>query len=295
MENFYEVVIIGGGPAGLTAALYLGRAGVKTLVIEGGDGFGGQMTISPLLENVPGFYGPGADLTCDIMDQIGKYESLSFEYEEVRKVEHTAGWEHRFRTTLQTGDSFYSNYVIAATGARPINLDVPGEERDHVHYCATCDGAFYKGKSVAVVGGGNSAMQYALELAEYCRVVSICTNEPELHGEQNLIDKVKSKENIRVYPCFETIEITDEQIRAKGGYGLIVDGIFIAIGHKPKTNYYDNCAKERGFFLTDEYCAVNSQGFYAVGDCRKKPFNQVVIAMADGCIAALDIVRKLVN
>ena len=163
----------------------------------------------------------------------------------------------------------------------------------HVHYCATCDGAFYKNKDIVVIGGGNSALQYALELAQYCNKVEICTVMDKLQGEQNLIEKVENNKKIKVNYCFVTNKIDKHSVYAEDDSKLAADGVFIAIGHKPDTSYYNNCAKEKGLFLTDELCAVNSQGFYAVGDCRKKPFNQVVIAMSDGCIAAMDIIRTM--
>lgn len=292
----YDVIIVGGGPAGLSAALYLGRANVRTLVIDKNFG-GGQIISSPLLENVPGFYGPGAVLATAMKDELDKYPSIEFEvFSEVVNVIKGADGFEVFTDTLDLPLTAAS--VMIATGAEPIKLNLGNEEK--THYCVTCDGALYKEKDVAVIGGGNSALQYALELVRYgSSYVYICTNEAALRGEESVKEEVLGNAKIEVIYNFNSTSFEDNVLYSSDGRALNVDGIFIAIGYKPQTNFIE-ATKERGYLVTDEHLQVEDNGktienLYALGDCRRKPFNQVVIAMSDGCIAALHVISKMKN
>ena len=290
-----KVAIIGGGPAGLTAALYLGRAQVDTLVIDA-DMCGGQIISSPLLENVPGYYGSGAELAIKMLDEVQKYPSVQFEnFNKVINVDILSREEHIL--TLEDGSMVSAEYVICATGSNPIRL--PQLESEHTHYCVTCDGALYQDKLVAVIGGGNSALQYALELTKYAEKIYVCTNEPFLRGEESVREKVLNHSKIEVRYCFTAQSFDGDILTPAEGHSLMVDGIFVAIGYKPNTDYL-NAEKCGGLFLTniignpfdvDNGCDYDN--VFVAGDCRLKKYNQVVIAMSDGCQAALRIISDL--
>ena len=287
------VAIIGGGPAGLTAALYLGRAHIPCVVFDT-DVCGGQMPSSPLLENVPGFYGPGVDLAMKMLDEINKYPSIELaNFTKVIKVEPVSDNEQLL--TLEDGAKMRFQYVICATGSNPIKL--PQLESEHTHYCVTCDGPLYEGKTVAVIGGGNTALQYALELTKYAAKIYICTNEDSLRGEEIMRERVLNEPKIEVRTNFTATSFDGNVLEQDNGSSLTVDGIFVAIGYRTNTDYLD-VSKSGGRFLTYSTLNVRTDekdydNIFAVGDCRYKPFNQVVIAMSEGCQAALSIIRDL--
>ena len=287
------VAIIGGGPAGLTAALYLGRAHIPCVVFDT-DVCGGQMSSSPLLENVPGFYGPGVDLAMKMLDEINKYPSIELaNFTKVIKVEPISDNEQLL--TLEDGAEMRFQYVICATGSNPIKL--PQLESEHTHYCVTCDGPLYEGKTVAVIGGGNTALQYALELTKYAAKIYICTNEDSLRGEEIMRERVLNEPKIEVRTNFTATSFDGNVLEQDNGSSLTVDGIFVAIGYRTNTDYLD-VSKSGGRFLTYSTLNVRTDekdydNIFAVGDCRYKPFNQVVIAMSEGCQAALSIIRDL--
>ena len=295
-ENSTTVAIIGGGPAGLTAALYLGRAHVNCIVFDK-DMCGGQIVSSPLLENVPGYYGSGAELAIKILDEVSKYPSVQFaNFTEVVDIETPSEKEQIL--TLEDGAKISTKYVICATGSNPIKL--PQLESENTHYCVTCDGTLYEGKTVAVIGGGNTALQYALELTKYAERIYICTMEESLRGEENMRERVLNNNKIEVRYNFAAMEFDGDVLTPAEGHSLIVDGIFVAIGYKPNTDYFPGGCKIYGCFATDPDLKILSNddefdNIYAVGDCRLKDYNQVVIAMSEGCQAALSIIRDLEN
>ena len=289
-----EVAIIGGGPAGLTAALYLGRAHVDTLVIDK-DMCGGQIISSPLLENVPGYYGSGAELAINLLNEVEKYPSVNFEmFNKVVKAQvcFDRDMEESYELELEDGQKVCCKYLICATGSNPIHLK--GIEGPNVHYCVTCDGALYTDKVAAVIGGGNSALQYALELETYANKVYIVTNEDSLRGEEVMRDRVEYSEKIEVITNFTASEFSANHLYSTDGEVIQVDGVFVAVGYKTETEYF-NIYKDRGRFATDQHYRIFNGDFYfnnsfAIGDCRDKLFNQVVIAMGEGCQVALEIV-----
>ena len=287
------VAIIGGGPAGLTAALYLGRAHIPCVVFDA-DMCGGQIISSPLLENVPGFYGPGVDLAMQMLEELSKYPSVQFaSFTKVVKVEPISKDEQLL--TLEDGAKIYFQYVICATGSAPIRL--PQLESEHTHYCVTCDGALYEGKTVAVIGGGNTALQYALELTKYAERIYICTNEDSLRGEETMRERVLNEPKIEVRTNFTAASFDGNVLEQADGHSLMVDGIFVAIGYKTNTDYLDALKDEGRFFTNIDLSIVSYEedftNIFAVGDCRYKLFNQVIIAMGEGCQAALSIIRDL--
>ena len=287
------VAIIGGGPAGLTAALYLGRAHVPCVVFDV-DVCGGQLPSSPLLENVPGFYGPGVDLAMKMLDEINKYPSVQLaNFTKVIKVEPVSDNEQLL--TLEDGAKMRFQYVICATGSNPIKL--PQLESKNTHYCVTCDGPLYEGKTVAVIGGGNTALQYALELTKYADKIYVCTNEDSLRGEEIMRERVLNEPKIEIRTNFTATSFDGNVLEQADGPSLTVDGIFVAIGYRTNTDYIDAITSE-GRLFTDINLNIlsfdlSTTHIFAVGDCRYKPFNQVVIAMSEGCQAALSIIRDL--
>ena len=293
MKENHGVAIIGGGPAGLTAALYLGRAHIPCVVFDT-DMCGGQMPSSPLLENVPGFYGPGVDLAMKMLDEINKYPSVQFaNFTKVVKIEPVSRDEQLL--TLEDGSKIYFQYVICATGSNPIKL--PQLESKNTHYCVTCDGPLYEDKTVAVIGGGNTALQYALELTKYAAKIYICTNEDSLRGEEIMRERVLNEPKIEVRTNFTATSFDGNVLKQDNGPSLTIDGIFVAIGYKTNTDYLD-ALKGGGRFFTNINLNIGTEeedydNIYAVGDCRYKPFNQVVIAMSEGCQAALSIIKEL--
>ena len=293
-----KVAIIGGGPAGLTAALYLGRAQVDTLIIDA-DMCGGQIISSPLLENVPGFYGSGAELAIKMLDEVQKYPSVSFEnFNKVLEVHPSYSYNKLdgYILKLEDGTTVTSDYIICATGSQPIHL--PNTDQPNTHYCVTCDGALYQDKIVAVIGGGNSALQYALELTKYASVVLVITNENELRGEQNMRERVLEHEQIEVYTNSTVESFDGKYLHIDDGSKIYVEGVFVAVGYRTNTDYLEGY-KHNGRFVVNKECGVQGKELvplehvYAIGDCRVKDFNQVVIAMADGCEVALRIISDL--
>ncbi len=293
MKESNCVAIIGGGPAGLTAALYLGRAHIPCVVFDV-DVCGGQLPSSPLLENVPGFYGPGVDLAMKMLDEINKYPSIELaNFTKVVKVTPVSDNEQLL--TLEDGTEMRFQYVICATGSNPIKL--PQLESKNTHYCVTCDGPLYEGKTAAVIGGGNTALQYALELTKYASKIYVCTNEDSLRGEEVMRERVLNEPKIEIQTNFTATSFDGNVLEQTDGPSLTVDGIFVAIGYRTNTDYIDAITSE-GRLFTDINLNIlsfnlSTTHIFAVGDCRYKPFNQVIIAMSEGCQAALSIIRDL--
>ena len=281
MRN-YDVAIIGSGPGGLTAALYLLRAGRSVVMFEK-EGLGGQLGRCPLIENYPGFTGPGGLLVNNIFDQLNLYDAFDFEpLEVISLTKEDDSWV----LMDECEDNYTANYIIYAAGASLPN----------VHYCATCDGPLYKDQNVVVIGDGNSALQYALELSNYCLSVCIVTLFNSFFGEKELINRIEDKDNIVVFHNFNTVKITDKTVESDRGLVLKTQGVFIAIGQKPNTGFAAEQAyvslDDHGYIITDDTMRAEDR-FYAVGDCRRKDVRQVITAMNDGCIAAVNINKEL--
>ena len=295
----YDVVIVGAGIAGLTAAIYAKRAGKSVLVLEGKI-YGGQIINTFQIENWPGDYGvSGVDLMQKIYKQATEL-GAEVEYEEVVAIEKT---ETEF--LVKTEDEEYAaGVVILAVGSEDKKLGLDSEEKfagRGVSYCATCDGAFYKDKKVAVIGGGNTALYDALYLADIASKVYLVHRRNEFRGDEVLVEKLKRKENVEF-----VLGYVPEQILGDGkvtGVKLVpsgkvdsatsertldVDGIFVAIGKKPATEKYAELVKldENGYIVASEDCRTSCDGVYVAGDCRTKDIRQLVTAAADGAVAA---------
>ena len=290
----YDIIIVGGGPAGLTAALYARRADKSVLVIEK-DAFGGQITYSPKVENYPGFAEmSGNEFADKLLDQV---LAQGAEIELAKVTEIVDGDVKK----VVTGDGeFEAKAVIIAVGVKHRMLGAPGEfdlVGHGISFCAVCDGAFYKDLDVAVIGGGNSALQEALLLAETSKSVTVVQNLDYLTGEARLQSALAEKPNVKVV-CGSVVKeflsdggkLTGVVItNASGDTALTVDGVFVAIGLIPENKPFETLGdlNDYGYFDTDESCLTKTPGIFVAGDCRSKKIRQLTTACADGAVAAL--------
>ena len=291
----YDIIIIGGGPAGLTAATYARRAGRSVLVIEK-NAFGGQITWSPKVENFPGYVSiSGTELGDKLLEQAMEQGS-DVELEEVEAVTVNNGVK---KVKCQSGAEFEGRALIIATGAKPRTLGLPREEElvgSGVCYCAVCDGAFYKGQAVAVNGGGNSALQDAMLLSEKCSKVYLIHRRDSFRGEQKLVEVLKAKENVEfvmnasVTGLIGTEELKAVKVRQNDAERTIeVDGLFVAVGHVPDCGIFSELIEldGGGYSASAEDCTTKTPGVFTAGDCRRKTVRQLTTAAADGAVAAI--------
>ena len=295
----YDLIIVGGGPAGLTAALYARRANKNVLVIEK-DGFGGQITFSPKVENIPGFKELSGMEFADLLTDQVLHQGAETENCEVLSVEEKG--DAGFIVHTDEGD-FEGLSVIIATGAKHRVLGLEGEEEligNGISFCAVCDGAFYKDKNVVVVGGGNSALQEALLLSDLVSKLTIVQNLPVLTGEEKLREQLFAKDNVEIiYSNVLKRYITDESgelcgieiVSEENGETkeLSCDGVFLAVGLLPQNEAFKNILNldERGYAAADETLTAPKKGVFVAGDCRAKRIRQVATAAADGAVAAI--------
>lgn len=287
----FDVVVVGCGPAGLTAALYLLRAN-KSVALFDGSGIGGQMGKAPKIENYPGFDGTGAELAEMMYVSVCKYNH-EYYMEDVLTVEYNDTTDC-YHITSEYGTEVDSTNIIIATGGRPIPLRAMGADRDNIHYCVTCDGPLYKNKRTVVIGDANSALQYAYELSTICETVDLCAWGDELFGEPVWVQKVLSRPNITVHRRFDTVAIDDDGVHSADGRLLPTDGVFVAIGYLPvlpeqlinitcPTNY-------RGYVYTYDDGSTQ-EGAYFIGDVTDKNYRQIISAANDGMEVALNIIK----
>ncbi len=291
----YDILIIGGGPAGLTAATYACRAGKSALVIEKAA-FGGQITWSPKVENFPSVISiSGAELGDRLMEQAME-QGAEVELEEVVSAELDGEIK---RVTCESGAVFEGRSVIIATGAKPRMLGIENEEAlvgNGVCYCAVCDGAFYKNRVVAVNGGGNSALQDALLLSEKCAKVYLIHRRAQFRGEAKLVEALKNRANVEfvtesvITALLGETELTGIRLAKNGSEREIaLDGLFVAIGHAPDNGIFKDYIDldDAGYVRSGEDCLTKTAGVFTAGDCRRKSVRQLTTAAADGAVAAL--------
>lgn len=292
----YDIIIIGGGPAGLTAALYARRANKSVLVIEKGS-FGGQITYSPKVENIPGFLSlSGNEFAEKLVEQVLE-QGADVEACEVLEVRNG-----EIKTVVTDEGEFEGKTVIVAVGAKHRLLGLPHEEEyigEGISFCAVCDGAFYEGKTVAVIGGGNSALQEAILLSDLAKKVYVVQNLDFLTGEEKLAEQLRGKENVEIILGnivrelhgengeLSAITIANESTGEENK--LTIDGMFIAIGLIPQNEAFSNIlpTNDFGYAEAGEDCVTSTAGVFVAGDCRSKRIRQVATAAADGAIAAL--------
>ena len=295
MKRIYDMVILGGGPGGYTAALYAARAGLDTVVLERLSA-GGQMALTSEIDNYPGFPEgiDGFELGMKFQEQAEKFGAKT-EYAEVRGLEL-----HSDPKVLHTSEGdFLARTVVIATGAGPRKLGLPDEERltgRGVHYCAHCDGMFYRGKTVAIVGGGNSAAAEALYLSRVAKRVILIHRRDSLRATKIYHEPLRNLSNLEFYWNSAVTElIGDERLRAVRVKNLLsgeeeelqIDALFVSIGRKPATDLVAGQLElENGYIAADESTQTSIPGVYAVGDIRTKALRQIITAASDGANAA---------
>ena len=296
MEKVYDIVIVGGGPAGLTASLYGLRNGKSTLVIEKSV-FGGQIANSPKVENIPGFKSISGDEFGDIMlDQV-RNQGGEILFDTVIKVESS---NDGVITYTEMSDPIHSKTVILATGTKHRTLGLANEENligKQIHFCAVCDGNFYKDKKVVMVGGGNSAFVEANLLADIAKELVMLQDMPIFTAEAKLQEQLLSRNNVETHVNTKVLEyvISDEKLTGvkylENGEEKIVecDGVFLAVGLVPDNKPFTNVADidERGYFKADESSITKTPNVFVAGDCRVKSLRQVATACSDGANAAI--------
>lgn len=298
----YDILIIGGGPAGLTAATYARRAGKSVLVIEK-NAFGGQITWSPKVENLPGFLSlSGTELGDKLLEQAME-QGAEVELEEV--VALRVDPDGIKTAVCESGAEFQGRALIVAVGAKPRMLGLEREAAlvgNGVCFCAVCDGAFYAGQDVAVCGGGSAALQDALLLSEKCRKVWLIHRRDSFRGEQKLVEALEKRENVefimnaRVAELLGENELTGLVIDQNGARRtLTVTGLFVAVGHQPDNRVFAGLMEldTAGYAASGEDCLTKSAGVFVAGDCRAKTVRQLTTAAADGSVAALAACRWL--
>lgn len=302
MNNIYDIIIVGAGPAGMTAALYALRSGKKVLIIEK-ETCGGQIALAPKVENYMTRNSiSGIELADKMFEQIMNL-GVEFELENVENIDKV---ENLFHITTDY-NKYLAKSVILAMGVKQRKIGIEDEDKwigKGVSYCVACDGAFYKGQDISVIGDGNSALQYALELSSYCPKVYVCTLFDKFFGDKLLVDRLLNKENIEVIHNVslkqiignETFEgMVFENTKSKEEVKVSSSGVFIAIGHVPSNDIVKNLVDidKAGYIICNEECTTKTPGLFVAGDCRTKIIRQVATAVADGSVAAIQAVKYL--
>lgn len=288
-----DIIIIGAGTAGMTAAIYAARAGKDVLILEK-KSYGGQIINSSEVANYPGIEKiDGYSFATKLYEQV-KNLNVEIGYEEVLEIE-----DGDLKKVITNKNTYLCKSIIIATGLEKRKLNIKNEEEllgKGISYCATCDGAFFKGEDVAVVGAGNTALEDANYLADYCNKVYLISRGKNFKAEETLVERFKSKNNTEIIECANVIKIIGnnelEKIELDTGRIIDVKGLFIAIGLIPNCSFkilnFNN-----GFIKSDESCTTNIEGIFVAGDIREKEVRQLVTAASDGAIAALNAVKYI--
>lgn len=291
----YDVIVVGCGPAGMTSAIYLARANKKVLILEK-ETIGGQMASSPLIENYPGYVSiSGSELANNMYDQLSSL-GVEIELEEVVEIK-----DGEIKQVITEDNVYEAKSVIVATGCKYRLLGLDNEEEligKGIHFCVACDGAFYKEKTVAVIGGGNSAVINAITLSDICKKVYVIQNLGYLTAEEILIDKLNQKENVEIILSSVVTKINgDEELRSieiNKDKEIILDGMFISIGLIPQSDVVKNILKVNKYgYVESNNCVTDIEGVFVAGDCRDKMVRQVTVATSDGTIAATNAIEYL--
>ena len=300
-----EIAVVGGGPAGLTAALYAARAGRSVTVFEG-NSFGGQITQSPLVENYPGLGNVSGMELGDRMYVQAEQAGATLSFSGVEAIQKSAAGT--FLLTTEDG-IVEAQAVIYAAGAAPKHLELPVEDAlvgRGVSYCALCDGAFFANQDVAVAGGGNTALEDALYLAQRCRSVTLIHRRNTFRAESALVERAKATGNLTIVTQAQITALLAQdgnltglllQMQDGTTKPLAVSGLFVAFGRVPDTAPLSGLAArdEQGYVLTDDQMQTLTPGLFAAGDCRHKQIRQLTTAVSDGTVAAISACRYLGN
>lgn len=303
-NNVEQVIIIGSGPAGYTAALYTARANLKPLLLTGNE-IGGQVAITYEVENYPGFPEglTGPELVEKFQQQAEKF-GARIEYDWVSEVDFH---QHPFVVRTASGGEYKAETIIVSTGATHRKLDVPGEKEYTgfgVSYCGTCDGFFFRGKEVIVVGGGDSALEEANFLTKFARTVTVVHRRDKLRASKIMQDRAMKNEKISfawnsvVEDILGTDLVTGARLKnlvTGAASELACDGVFVAIGHRPNTDLFKGqlAMDEKGYLLTSQGTATSVAGVFAAGDVQDTKYRQAITAAGSGCMAAIDAERFL--
>ena len=290
----YDIIIVGAGPAGLTAALYATRANKKVLVFEG-KSYGGQILNASKVDNYPGFESiSGFELATNMYNQVTK-RGVEVKNETVINITKDL-------TVTTSNGTYQAKSIILATGAQNRKLNIPNEVEfvgRGVSYCATCDGNFFKGKDVAVVGGGNTALEDALYLSDIANKVYLIHRRDEFRGEDKYLDEIKTKSNIEIILNSNVTSINGndmlESITINDDRKINISGLFVAVGQEPKNEMFKDVIDidEKGYIKTDDGVHTNVDHIYVAGDCRNKQLKQLTTAVSDGSIAATMAIKEM--
>lgn len=301
----FDIIVIGAGASGMTASLYALRAGKSVLLIEK-EGIGGQIANSPLVENYPSIKSiSGADFSDSLYNQVSDL-GAQFEFDEVKSITKDGDI---FELTTKYS-CFQGKTIILATGVKHKSINLPKEEDligHGVSYCAVCDGAFYKGEDVCIIGDGNTALQYAILLSSYCKNVYLNTLFDKFFGEKTVVDNILKRKNIIIEHNLNLVEFLEkngelegllfENTQNKTKKQFNVKACFIAIGQVPNNDIYADFVRlnKSGYIITNEKMETKTPGIFACGDCREKEIRQLTTAVNDGTIAALSACNFLDN
>jgi len=292
----YDIIIVGAGPAGMTAAIYALRANKKVLIFEAKN-YGGQLLAASKIENYPG------------IDEITGVDLAQNMYEQAKKL----GAEFKFETVIKIGDDntvitnkgeYKTKTVILAIGSKNRKLNIEGEDKflgKGLSYCATCDGNFFKGKVVAVVGGGNTALEDAIYLSDIASKVYLIHRKDEFRAENKYVDEVSTKDNIECIMNSNVISIEGEtsisSITLDNGTKLDVSGLFIAVGQEPNSSIFKDFIEldDKGYIISSDGVHTNRDKVYVAGDARVKTLRQIVTATSDGAMAAITAIKEMGN
>ena len=292
----YDIIIVGAGPAGMTAAIYALRANKKVLIFEAKN-YGGQLLAASKIENYPG------------IDEITGVDLAQDMYEQTKKL----GAEFKFETVIKIGDDntvitnkgeYKTRTVILAIGSKNRKLNIEGEDKflgKGLSYCATCDGNFFKGKVVAVVGGGNTALEDAIYLSDIASKVYLIHRKDEFRAEKKYVDEVSTKDNIECIMNSNVTSIEGEtsisSITLDNGTKLDVSGLFIAVGQEPNSSIFKDFIEldDKGYIISSDGVHTNKDKVYVAGDARVKTLRQIVTATSDGAMAAITAIKEMGN
>ena len=294
----YDIIVVGGGPAGMTAAIYARRANKKVLVFEG-KAYGGQILNATDVDNYPGFESiSGYDLATNMYNQALKL-GAEFKFEMVKKIT-------KEKKVITDNGEYEAKAIILATGAENRRLNIV-EEADYIgrgiSYCATCDGNFFKGKDVAVVGGGNTALEDALYLSDICRKVYLIHRRDQFRGDDKYVEQIKLNDNIELILNSQVTDLIGEerltQVTVKNNdeseKTIDVEGLFIAVGQQPRNEMFADVVEidEKGYIKAHDEVYTNVEGIYVAGDTRNKILKQLTTAVSDGSLAATIAIREM--